>query len=57
MEKKHFDTYRLSRRPKNYFVTISKIINKVWIPKTQKTGGSHHYKNDLPKEFSDGIQI
>ena len=52
-EKTFFDTYtRLKQEAEKLFCdNIEKIINKVWIPKTQKTG-SHHYKNDLPKEFS-----
>lgn len=53
-EKTFFDTYiRLKQEAENLFCdNIEKIINQIWVPKNQKTGGSYHYKKDLPKEFS-----
>ena len=53
-EKTFFDTYiRLKQEAEKLFCdNIEKIINNIWVPKTQKSGGSHHYKKDLPKEFS-----
>ena len=53
-EKTFAQTYqRLKLEAEKLFCqNIKNIITKSWVPKKQASGGSHHNKKDLPKEFA-----